>query len=111
MNCTSCKHPNALERNYCGACGAPLARYCALCGFRNLLTDRFCGGCGVSLEEGARPAPAEPLGGTAPTASAAATPSDDLAELLEAARDQAAAPPDDGTARVSQDDIDSLFGD
>ena len=109
MNCPSCKHSNAFERNYCGACGAPLARYCALCGFRNLLADRFCGGCGASLEDGARPATVEPL--TPAALRVPATPSDDLAELLEAARDQAAAPPDDGAARVSQDDIDSLFGD
>lgn len=110
MNCPSCKHPNLAERNYCGGCGVSLARYCTLCGFRNLLADRFCGGCGASLEGAARPTPAEPVAAAArPSAPGGA--GDDLAELLEAAREQAAAPVDDGAARVSQDDIDSLFGD
>lgn len=112
MTCPSCKQPNASDRNYCGACGAPLSRYCSLCGFRNQAADRFCGGCGAPLGAAARPegAPATLLAATSP-AKAEAPADSDLAELLEAAQEPTTTPQDDLSARVSQDDIDSLFGD
>ena len=113
MNCTLCEHPNDTERNYCGACGGPLARYCRHCGFRNSALDRFCGGCGAALSEVAarqttqgrspNPPPEVPEPAHAPTDSA-------VAELLEAAREGAEQEPEDSDTRVSQNDIDSLFG-
>ena len=111
MTCPTCKQPNAPDRNYCGGCGAPLAHYCALCGFRNVAADRFCGGCGSSL--GAAAGDASTALRPAATSSAAADPAadSDLAELLAAAREPQATRPEDLSARVSQDDIDSLFGD
>jgi len=113
MNCVACKQPNAPERNYCGGCGTPLARYCSLCGFRNGVADRFCGGCGTDLGALSRgvtprketaPVPPEPNGG-APGAGPA-----DMAALLEAAQESAEADPHEADVKVSQDDIDSLFG-
>lgn len=113
MTCPSCKQPNAPERNYCGACGTLLALSCARCGFRNLASDRFCGGCGVAL--GAAPR-AEATGpgreiAAGPDAIGASAENSGLAELLAAAREPVPTRPEDLTARVSQDDIDSLFGD
>lgn len=111
MNCPACKQPNAPERNYCGGCGVPLARYCALCGFRNLAADRFCGGCGSALGAAARPEGATAAAPVAAQASAPPPADSDLAELLAAAQEPQAPRPEDLSARVSQDDIDSLFGD
>jgi hypothetical protein len=113
MNCTLCEHRNDPERNYCGACGSPLARYCGHCGFRNAAADRYCGGCGAVLEEltvkraaeGDPPKPATQVPG--PTQS---PPDAAVAELLEAAQEGAEQEPDDAELRVSQGDIDSLFG-
>lgn len=116
MNCTTCDRVNAPDRNYCGACGAPLMRFCSVCGFRNLASDRFCGGCGAALAEGAsRPTAGEAAGAAEPrpAAAAAATPpaADELSELLAAAREADEPSGPEGEVRVNQDDIDSLFGD
>lgn len=116
MNCPSCKQPNAGDRNYCGECGAPLARHCTCCGFRNLTTDRYCGGCGSSLspaEFSARPLRPSGVANAPPSGPSAVSPpgDDDLAELLAAAKEGAEPPPEDPGVRVSQGDIDSLFGD
>lgn len=114
MTCADCKHPNAPERNYCGSCGTVLARYCAGCGFRNGSTDRYCGGCGGGLEAGLanspRPAVSPPLAPTTPMASGAAV--DPLtAELLAVAAEALLRPAGEADPRVTQDDIDTLFGD
>ncbi|MBI5014299.1 MAG: zinc ribbon domain-containing protein [Deltaproteobacteria bacterium] len=114
MNCPSCKHPCTAERNYCGSCGSPLARYCSLCGFRNLAADRFCGGCGSPLGAEARPPAPPPMPGAAgglPDSAGPAAIDSDLDELLAAAQEPAEARADEASVRVSQDDIDSLFGD
>jgi hypothetical protein len=109
MNCPICKQPNAEQRNYCGGCGAALARYCSHCGFRNQRGDRFCGGCGASLDAGSEASATSP--GAASPVPASLPPADgDLAELLAAAREGAAPAPEDLSAKVSQDDIDALFG-
>ncbi len=103
MTCPSCDHPNAPERNFCAACGAVLARYCPRCGFRNGATDRYCGGCGAAAENAAARAPV----GEAPPPPEHADPA--VADLLAAAREADIAAPE-RDVRVSQDDIDSLFG-
>ncbi len=106
MNCPSCRHVNAPERNFCGACGAPLAAYCPRCGFRNRAADRYCGGCG------------QPLGGTAAAEGrtavadgAPAPPQDELGELLAAAQEAEFGEAGGEDVRVTQEDIDRLFGD
>jgi hypothetical protein len=116
MNCVTCKQPNAPDRNYCGACGTLLTQFCSLCGFRNGKTDRFCGGCGGELGTGAQggaargeatevqPGPqARPTGG--PVSSGAS-----LAELLHAAEESAEVAAEESDVKVSQEDIDALFG-
>lgn len=111
MNCALCESANAPERNYCGACGSPLARYCRLCGFRNQALDRFCGGCGASLADGPVLAAGETPAEVPPKApSRPAGPVDDVSELLDAAREAEQAGPEDAEIRVNQSDIDSLFG-
>ncbi len=119
MTCPDCRHPNGPERNYCGACGAPLTRACDRCGFRNGVADRYCGGCGSALGEGARP----PVAEAAPRRPGARPPpppagedggaADPLtAELLAVAAEAQRQPtPGETDPRVSQDDIDLLFGD
>lgn len=118
MTCPHCKHPGADGRNYCGACGNPLVQYCRLCGFRNLTTDAYCGGCGSSLA-GAAPQPEPPRAEAAgPAAPAVAAPEPapspalaGMADLLEAAKQTQEVAQQDTDVKVSQDDIDSLFGD
>jgi class 3 adenylate cyclase/tetratricopeptide (TPR) repeat protein len=48
--CMKCAKDNAPERNFCGECGAPLARACAACGSANGATEKFCGRCGARLD-------------------------------------------------------------
>ena len=103
MTCPACDQPNHPERNFCAACGAALARYCPRCGFRNGAADRYCGGCGVATGDDAVRAPA----GEPPPAPPGADPA--VAELLAAAREVSDAD-QGGDVQVSQDDIDTLFG-
>lgn len=116
MNCLACKQPNDPGRNYCGGCGLPLARYCAGCGFRNGAADRFCGGCGVGLEavSGAGALPAAVASAASPSAPSPAAPAPGappgLADLLEAARESVETAAEEADVKVSQDDIDTLFG-
>ena len=49
MVCSNCGEINAVERKFCGECGAPLAQLCAACGARNPVGVKFCGECGSSL--------------------------------------------------------------
>ena len=114
MNCPQCKHSDIDGRNFCGACGGRLVRYCSRCGFRNLQQDRFCGGCGASFQPVAARSAREVTAAGAPRPSpppSPAAPASPLAELIEAARDTERVEDQDGDAKVSQDDIDSLFGD
>ena len=119
MNCPHCKHPGADGRNYCGACGNPLVQYCRLCGFRNLLADRYCGGCGSPLADDllhleSRPGNARPAAPVVPSPAPAPETGPAMAgmsDLLEAARETEAVEQGDADVKVSQDDIDSLFGD
>lgn len=118
MNCPICKSPNAEARNYCGACGGHMVKYCGICGFRNQAADNFCGGCGAlgssprverpaeKVDIPARSASPDPAPGIAPDSPALA-----LAELVDLAREAAQAPEELPDAKVTQDDIDSLFGD
>ncbi|WP_025323039.1 zinc ribbon domain-containing protein [Deferrisoma camini] len=110
MNCSRCRHVNAPERNFCGGCGLPLASFCPRCGFRNLSSDRFCGGCGSALERGARAAAAPPEPAGPPVPETAPVGDSALAELLQAAQEAADAETEPEEQRVSQDDIDALFG-
>ncbi len=110
MNCPNCKQPNGVDRNYCGACGTALTQYCRACGFRNSTADGFCGGCGLGLSDPVR-ARLHPPASVSPDASAASESNPDLAELLEAAREEVPQQEEDASARVTQNDIDELFGD
>ncbi|MDF1551626.1 MAG: zinc ribbon domain-containing protein [Deferrisomatales bacterium] len=117
MNCPHCKHPCADGRNYCGACGSPLVRFCPRCGFRNGLADHYCGGCGSPLGDAPprpelRPSAARPVAPAVPAPAPDAGPAmAGMADLLEAARETEEVAQQDADVKVSQDDIDSLFGD
>lgn len=118
MNCTHCRSPNLENRNYCGNCGAQLGHYCSLCGFRNHLSDRYCGGCGVAIAEGAQEQPRQPqatfqqqipLPQVEPQQMT--SPVDQgLCELLDIAASAQEEPEEKPDSKVTQDDIDSLFG-
>lgn len=116
MNCVACKQPNAPERNYCGGCGTPLARYCSLCGFRNGVADRFCGGCGADVGGVARTAASRREAAAAsteppsPSAGGAGAGAASMADLLQAAQESTELDAQEVDVKVSQDDIDSLFG-
>ncbi len=107
MICPTCRHENLPQRSFCGACGALLVSHCPRCGFRNLLADRFCGGCGDRLA-GAREARVE-AGAEAPEVTGGGD--EGLRELLEAAAEAAREPEDAEDVKVTQNDIDALFGD
>jgi TOMM system kinase/cyclase fusion protein len=49
MRCLRCKADNPQEMNFCGKCGAPLARHCRKCEFDNPPEFEFCGRCGIAL--------------------------------------------------------------
>jgi hypothetical protein len=118
MNCPACQRPNRDERRYCGECGHSLVRRCDRCEFANTHEDKFCGGCGLGM-------------GLLETAAFAKTASAIKPELLDAGAAlqekgprklgleelQGLLPTAAGTQvpprvplRVSQDDLDVLFG-
>jgi class 3 adenylate cyclase len=49
MRCASCGHENPSGLEFCGSCGAALARPCPSCGFENPPEFKFCGKCGAKL--------------------------------------------------------------
>jgi class 3 adenylate cyclase len=53
MRCARCGRENPEGNQFCGGCGAPLARSCPACGRANPPDHRFCGACGAPLEGGA----------------------------------------------------------
>ena len=121
MNCPQCKHPNADNRSYCGACGTMIARYCRSCGFMNLLADRFCGGCGLALDETASkpekaaPSPSLPLTMPLGQDEIVYTENNDItpeaaAQLIEVAREAEQVVEEKTELQVNQADIDALFG-
>ncbi|NIV26901.1 MAG: protein kinase, partial [Gammaproteobacteria bacterium] len=58
VSCPSCGYENPGGLQFCGHCGAALARSCPSCGFENPAEFKFCGKCGAALAEAAPPAPA-----------------------------------------------------
>jgi hypothetical protein len=108
--CHSCQAPNDPRRRYCGACGSGLIAVCGRCGFDNEHADRFCGLCGdgILVGAGVRPAPVtSPSKVRAPRATQGFTDAD----LERLAMRHAVATPDSALPnRMSQDDLDSLFG-
>lgn len=120
MKCPACQSHNRSERRFCGQCGTALIRRCERCGFSNQLTDRFCGGCGEALGgvPESRTAPAAALVAlplAAPPAAPAPAPRtgpemlspQEIGELL---RRPAGANPAALPSRLTQDDLDRLFG-
>ena len=59
MICPKCQSMNPEEQNFCGDCGAKLARPCPDCGALNPAKYRFCGECGQTLVEASAPIPKE----------------------------------------------------
>jgi len=47
--CQSCGHENPAANQFCGGCGAALARACPACAHSNPPDHRFCGKCGAVL--------------------------------------------------------------
>lgn len=113
MSCPKCKQSNQPERNYCGKCGTPLMQYCRLCGFRNQAADMYCGGCGGGLTGESRPCgqSVDSFMEEGTSAIPEFAENSALAELLEVAQRGAEVQEESQEIKVSQDDIDSLFGD
>ena len=53
MRCPACHFENPEEMQFCGKCGAKLARICPKCRFQNPADFVFCGKCGLMLQESA----------------------------------------------------------
>lgn len=114
MNCPGCDRPNQPDRRYCGGCGASLRANCPSCAFGNEPADRFCGGCGAPLAATAeaRRAPPAPLADGHPEPARAGggglLSANEVGALL---RERDAPPaPAPLPARVTQEDLDRLFG-
>jgi class 3 adenylate cyclase/tetratricopeptide (TPR) repeat protein len=60
MNCPHCRFANPPGMNFCGECGARLARQCGQCGAESPSDFKFCGGCGAPLSPLAAPPAGEP---------------------------------------------------
>ncbi|TDG03981.1 adenylate/guanylate cyclase domain-containing protein [Paraburkholderia guartelaensis] len=66
MRCTNCGFENPAGHNFCGQCGARLARICANCGQELNPTALFCGACGAPVSESSPSASAAPIHYTPP---------------------------------------------
>ena len=60
MKCPKCQFDNPEMFKFCGQCGSPVERACAVCSQVNPPSFRFCGSCGSSLTDDTLPAPAQP---------------------------------------------------
>jgi predicted nucleic acid-binding Zn ribbon protein len=49
VSCQVCSAENPIGKQFCGDCGAALARPCPSCGVEAQPGKRFCGECGASL--------------------------------------------------------------
>jgi hypothetical protein len=111
MTCSSCETLNELHRSYCCHCGARIRQNCPRCGFGNGLTDRFCGSCADALipfsSESNQATQTQPGSPSISSDSPDVLSSKDLEELLHKPAAPVAAPL---SARVSQNELDKLFG-
>jgi len=120
LTCPSCAKPNRTERRYCGGCGHALVVRCGRCDFSNGWDDHFCGGCGEATGATAQSVPrpaARPVLPVHPVhAVPAAADNSRALRKLEASEVEAmltpgtAGPAPKTRARVSQDELDALFG-
>lgn len=113
MKCSYCTTPNRDGRRFCARCGVMLGWACPRCAFFNHLGEQHCGGCGVPRSGAEMPhaAPQPPeaavQAATSPPTGRGAVIKDEITRFLQ---EQAAGQnPDEQTAPVSQDDIDTLF--
>lgn len=58
FSCPACGSQNAIDQQFCGACGTRLVANCPWCGLEQAPGQRLCKGCGVML--GATPQDREP---------------------------------------------------
>jgi len=124
VNCPGCARQNEDGRRFCGGCGIALRAPCRRCGFANLPIDLFCGGCGDAIASAVQAAPprvpmavvhASPMPPPATQPRQPARRKDEIAaaelqELLEHNAPAAGGSVSALPARVSQDDLDRLFG-
>lgn len=118
--CARCHAENDDSRRYCGAFGVGLIRWCTGCSFKNRVTDAYCGGCGAQLGEGPAAQPLDRPTAKAPAVEAAppplktTTPAGLLSlvdiRALMAPKPAPAAPTKPATGKVSQSELDALFG-
>lgn len=112
MNCARCQAENEAPRRYCHACGASLSAGCPRCAFVNRSSDKFCGGCGDALAQALAVAPrrehmaAPKVAPPASAAKGAALSVDEVAELVK----RTSQPRPAAQRRVSQEELDALFG-
>jgi hypothetical protein len=115
MKCGACQKHYLPPRRFCGGCGAPLTRPCARCGFANESADRFCGGCGDLLDELAERRPrtvalSTPVPVPVPAAANGGPEMLSSKELSDLLKKPSSADPAVLPVRVTQDDLDRLFG-
>lgn len=116
MKCPSCQTRNRPDRRFCGQCGAALVLECSRCNFSNGPSDRFCGGCAEALDPSAaqsaspRPAPAAATARVPPPPQSYGSDMLSPQELGELLRKPTPAPTSSLPNRVTQEDLDRLFG-
>jgi hypothetical protein len=116
VKCPSCQSSNRPDRRFCGQCGAALVLRCSRCNFSNGPSDRFCGGCGDALDPAAthsdspRPTPAAAVTRVPPSPPSYGSDMLSSQELGELLKKPAPPPTSSLPNRVTQEDLDRLFG-
>jgi hypothetical protein len=121
VTCAKCQTQNDRSRRFCRACGHALGQPCRSCGFFNEAADLYCGGCGRGIKLKPGVAAAGDVRVSAPQKSAPASPpaaskgdsrqpSLSASELAELGKRAPPAPTAPLPSKVSQDELDSLFG-
>jgi len=105
MDCPNCHSANEGNRRFCRECGAPLGNLCKRCNHLGPLEDKFCANCGNSLAVNSQERLFSPP--EQPDKPRQYSPEEiqDLLSLRKVARQEEAA-----SAKVSQSDVDSIFG-
>jgi hypothetical protein len=103
MKCKYCQAENFEKRQFCSECGHRLGVLCRLCDYPNENDDKFCGGCGASLQT---------MSSTTDILFTLSKhfnlSSNDLTELMQIYYDRVEK--NTPGKKVSQDDLDKLFG-
>ena len=105
MECIHCQTANEDGRKFCRECGAPLGSYCPRCKSVGPFGDNFCGVCGNALGPNSKEHLFSPPEQPDKPKQYTREEIQDLLSLRRVAREE-----EDASAKVTQRDVDSIFG-